>query len=64
MSFLKKKLYFLPPRSRVLIMTSPLSIVLLARKNGAPNFDLEASFRKTHVTLSTPILLTRLILFT
>ena len=29
-----------------------LSIVLLAGKNGAPNFDSEASFRKTHVILS------------
>ena len=34
-----------------------LSIVLLAGKNGVPNFDSEASFRKTHVTLSTRILL-------
>ena len=29
MSFLKKKLYFLPPQSRVLIMTSPLAQGLL-----------------------------------
>ena len=29
MSFLKKKLYFLPPQSRVLIMTSPLYYTLI-----------------------------------